>query len=133
MLDHGLQRVGLSEADLDFVVREAAPDAANADHLKRLIREDEAFRRALVGDERVFARVMTDEEIFLRISPALYFEVLLRRAWSTWSRPSTPWSTTRPGPSPCSTPQTWWSCLPDAAWWATSRTCSPPSPAFGSP
>ena len=80
MLDHGFQRVGLSEADLDFVVREAAPDAANAEHLKRLIREDEAFRRALVGDERVFARVMTDEEIFLRISPALYFEVLLRRA-----------------------------------------------------
>ena len=80
MLDHGFQRVGLSEADLDFVVREAAPDAANAEQLKGLIREDEAFRRALVGDERVFARVMTDEEIFVRISPALYFEVLLRRA-----------------------------------------------------
>ncbi len=80
MLDHGSQRVGLSEADLDFVVREAAPDAADTEHLKRLIREDEAFRRALVGDERVFARVMTDEEVFLRISPALYFEVLLRRA-----------------------------------------------------
>ena len=80
MLDHGSQRVGLSEADLDFVVREAAPDAADTEHLKRLIREDEAFRRALVGDERVFARVMTDEDVFLRISPALYFEVLLRRA-----------------------------------------------------
>ena len=80
MVDHGLQRVGLSEADLDFVVREAVPDAADAERLKRLIREDEAFRRALVGDERVFARVMADEEIFLRISPALYFEVLLRRA-----------------------------------------------------
>ena len=80
MLDHGFQRLGLSEADLDFVVREAAPDAANAEGLKGLIREDEAFRSALVGDERVFARVMTDEEIFLRISPALYFEVLLRRA-----------------------------------------------------
>ncbi len=80
MLDHGSQRVGLSEADLDFVVREAAPDAADTEHLKRLIREDEAFRRALVGDERVFVRVMTDEEVFLRISPALYFEVLLRRA-----------------------------------------------------
>ena len=80
MLEHGFQRVGLSEADLDFVVREAAPDAANAERLKGLIREDEAFRRAMVGDERVFARVMTDEEIFVRISPALYFEVLLRRA-----------------------------------------------------
>ncbi len=80
MLDHRFQSVGLSESDLDFVVREAAPDATDAERLKGLIREDEAFRRALVGDERVFARVMTDEEIFLRISPALYFEVLLRRA-----------------------------------------------------
>ena len=80
MLDHRSQRVGLSESDLDFVVREAAPDAADTEHLKRLIAEDEAFRMALVGDERIFARVMTDEEIFLRISPALYFEVLLRRA-----------------------------------------------------
>lgn len=80
MLEHGFQSVGLSESDLDFVVREAAPDAANVEQLKDLIREDEAFRRALVGDERVFARVMTDEEIFVRISPALYFEVLLRRS-----------------------------------------------------
>ena len=80
MLEHRAQRVGLSDADLDFVVREAAPDAADTEHLKRLIAEDEAFRMALVGDERIFARVMADEEIFLRISPALYFEVLLRRA-----------------------------------------------------
>ena len=80
MLEHGFQSAGLSESDLDFVVREAAPDTADAEQLKGLIRQDETFRRALVGDERVFARVMTDEEIFVRISPALYFEVLLRRA-----------------------------------------------------
>ena len=69
-----------TEADLDFVVGEAAPDAADKARLKRLVREDEEFRRALVADERVFQRLMDDEETFLKVSPALYFEVLLHRA-----------------------------------------------------
>ena len=70
----------LTDADLDFVVGEAAPSALDKERLKRLIQQDEDFRRALVGDERVFQRVTSDEEVFLRVSPALYFEVLLRRA-----------------------------------------------------
>lgn len=69
-----------TEADLDFVITEAAPGATDTERLKRLIREDEEFRKALVGDEKVFEGVMNDEEVFLRISPSLYFEVLLRRA-----------------------------------------------------
>ena len=73
--------LNLTEADLDFVVGEAAPDARDRDHLRHLVREDDHFRKALVGDEKVFQRVMSDEEIFLKISPALYFEVLLRRAF----------------------------------------------------
>ena len=72
--------LNFTEADLDFVVDEAAPGALNKEHLKQLIRDDEDFRKALVGDENVFQRVMNDEEVFLKISPALYFEVLLRRA-----------------------------------------------------
>ena len=78
----GLTAAGfeLTEADLDFVVAEAAPDTADKDRLKHLLREDDEFRRALVGDERVFQRVMDDEGIFVKVSPALYFEVLLRRA-----------------------------------------------------
>jgi len=71
---------GLTDADLDFVVASAAPDAVNKEQLKALIREDESFRQGMVGDDRVFQRVMADDEIFLKVSPALYFEVLLRRA-----------------------------------------------------
>ena len=71
---------GLTETDLDFVIGEAEPGATRKDRLKQLVREDEGFRRAMVGDEKVFLRVMSDGEIFLKISPALYFEVLLRRA-----------------------------------------------------
>lgn len=74
-----LKSLNLSESDLDFVVQEAAPESGDKEKLKQLIREDEDFRRALIGDDRVFRRVMADEEIFLKISPALYFEVLLRK------------------------------------------------------
>lgn len=75
-----IRRTQLSERDLDFVVEEAAPDFRDKANLKRLIAEDVAFRRGLVGDDKVFRRVMAEEDIVLKISPLLYFEVLLRRA-----------------------------------------------------
>ena len=80
MVEPTLGGMSFTEADLDFVAGKAAPGALNTDSLRQLIRENEAFRKALVGDERVFQQVMSDEEIFLKISPALYFEVLLRQA-----------------------------------------------------
>ncbi len=72
--------VGLSDADLDFVIGLAAPGAQDPDRLKSLARQDEDFRKALVSDDAVFEHVMADDEAFVRISPGLYFEVLLRRA-----------------------------------------------------
>src|SRR3989304_2438517 len=81
MMDRPNRRLDMTETDLDFVVSEAAPEAQNKERLKELLLEDREFRKGLVGDEKVFQRVMTDDEIFLRISPALYFEVLLRRAY----------------------------------------------------
>jgi len=69
----------ISDSDLEFVIRESAPEFSDKEKLKQIIREDAAFRKALIGDERVFRRVMEDEEIFLKISPVLYFEILLRK------------------------------------------------------
>ena len=80
MTDLRLQRSRLSERDLDFVVEATAPEFKDKAKLKQLVREDEAFRSGLIGDERVFRKVMEDEDIILRISPALYFEILLRKA-----------------------------------------------------
>jgi hypothetical protein len=74
-----LEGFNLSESDLDFVIQEAAPEFKGKERLKQLIREDSDFRKALVGDERVFHRVMSDEDIFLKITPYLFFEILLRR------------------------------------------------------
>ena len=49
--------------------------------LKRLAREDPEFRAAMVGDRNLLDRVLSDEEVFLHISPSLYFEILLRRSY----------------------------------------------------
>ena len=53
---------------------------SNALSVREAIRNDPAYRKAIVSDERVFSQVINDKESFLKISPSLYFEVLLRRA-----------------------------------------------------
>ena len=70
----------ISESDLDFVVGELAPNAADPGALKRLVIGDAQFRDAMLGDDALLERVLNDDEIFIRISPTLYFEILLRRA-----------------------------------------------------
>ncbi|MBI2855619.1 MAG: hypothetical protein HYX93_02095 [Chloroflexi bacterium] len=74
------QDIGLTDRDLDFVLGEVAPEARAPERLKQLIRDEENFREAMLGDERVFQRITQDDEVFLKITPSLYFEVLLRRA-----------------------------------------------------
>ena len=80
MLSRDAQWPHFSERDLDFVVENVAPDSADPTQLKRLISEDTQFRAAMIGDESLLQRVQSDDEIFLYISPALYFEILLRNS-----------------------------------------------------
>ena len=70
----------LSDRDLDFLVETASPEVTDKARLKQIIREDEDFRNTFIGDGKVFRRLMDDEEIFLKISPTLFFEILLRKA-----------------------------------------------------
>jgi hypothetical protein len=70
----------LTERDLDFLVETASPEVADKGRLKQIISNDEDFRSSFLTDEKVFKKVMDDDEVFLRISPALFFEVLLRKA-----------------------------------------------------
>ena len=72
----------LSDLDLDFVLEQVTEGKGSSDSFRELLQDDEAFRSGLVGDPRVFSRLMDDDEAFLRVSPALFFEVLLRRARS---------------------------------------------------
>lgn len=75
-----LKSLQFTDSDLDFIIRTAMPDYMDKEKIRALIREDNGFKRTLVEDDQVFRRVIGDEAIFLKISPALYFEILLRRA-----------------------------------------------------
>jgi hypothetical protein len=69
----------LSERDLDFLVETAHPEALDKVRLKKIIREDEDFRNSFISDEKIFRRLIDDEEILLKISPVLFFEILLKK------------------------------------------------------
>jgi len=71
--------VQLSNKDLDFLIETVHPEVIDKLKLRQILREDEAFRNTFISEEKVFRRLMDDEEIFLKISPTLFFEVLLRR------------------------------------------------------
>jgi hypothetical protein len=80
----------LSERDLDFLVEAAYPDMVDKIRLKQVLREDEEFRNSFITDEKIFRRLMSDEEIFLKISPVLFFEILLRRIARDLKRGASP-------------------------------------------
>jgi hypothetical protein len=75
-----LEAFRLAEGDLDFLVAAAAPNVRDKARLKHLVETDEDFCQAFIGDERTFRKIMADEEVFLKISTRLYFEILLRKA-----------------------------------------------------
>jgi len=70
----------LSDKDLDFLIDTAAPEVSDRNRLKEILKEDEDFRERFITDEKVVQTVLYDEEIFLKISPHLFFEILLKKA-----------------------------------------------------
>ena len=71
----------MTDTDLDLVVGAAAPEASERERLKALVQQDRDFRKAMLSDDGVFRRLMSDDEAFVKVSPGVYFEVLLRRAF----------------------------------------------------
>ncbi|MGD8448980.1 MAG: hypothetical protein PVF36_07075 [Desulfobacterales bacterium] len=80
MAPQNLKSLRLSDNDLDFLVETVSPNITDRYRLKRIIREDEDFRNTFISDEKIFNRVIDDEEILLKISPTLLFEIFLRKA-----------------------------------------------------
>lgn len=68
------------ERDIEFLIETVSSEVTDKWRLKQIIREDEDFRNRFISEETVFRRVMDDEEILLKISPTLFFEILLRKA-----------------------------------------------------
>ena len=79
MFPSKFQRLRLSDKDLDFLVETVSPGVIDKPKLKQIIREDEGFRNTFIDDEKVFGRLANKEEAFLKISPVLFFEVILRK------------------------------------------------------
>jgi hypothetical protein len=67
----------LSDNDLSFVVETVAPNLK--DRLET-IRNDGEILRGMLEDQRLFNRVISDEEIMIEISPRLFFTILMIKA-----------------------------------------------------
>ncbi len=78
----------LSDGDLDFLIETVNRGMIDKLKLKQIIREDEGFRNTFIADDKVFRRLMDDDEILLKISPTLFFEILLRRVVNDLKRVS---------------------------------------------
>lgn len=70
----------LTDRDYDFLIDTVSPEVRDKQQLRRVIKEDDDVRNTYLNDEKVFRRIVGDEDMFLHVSPALFFEVLLRRA-----------------------------------------------------
>lgn len=77
-----MRRGSLSRDDLKFLLEANALTGEEAQAVGRQLLTDAHLRASLVDNEAVFARVLHDDEILLKISPPLFFEILLCKARS---------------------------------------------------
>ncbi|HHW40696.1 MAG TPA: hypothetical protein GXX19_06050 [Syntrophomonadaceae bacterium] len=70
----------LSEADLHFIVTTVVTKRQDYDYLCNLLKDKPDFIDIMLEDEKLFQRILQDENIFLKISPFLLFSILLRQA-----------------------------------------------------
>lgn len=69
----------LSNADLAFIV-DGPSRVDDLRDLRQSLAIDESRRAEVLGDDQLFQRVLAMDDALVRISPRLFFEVLLRRA-----------------------------------------------------
>ena len=69
----------LMHSDLRFLVEALMPGYRDKEQAADLLATDESMIEQMLEDERLFRRLMDDEDILVRVSPWLFFTVLLRR------------------------------------------------------
>jgi hypothetical protein len=74
------KKMRLSDHDLNFLVETVSPEVRDKSRLKEILRDDEDFKKTFLDHEKVYQAILYDEEIFIKISPSLFFEILLRKA-----------------------------------------------------
>lgn len=70
----------LTPQELDFIVTTVTTKRTDYERIREIIRSKPDFIKVMLQDERLFERVVNDDEILLRISPYLLFTIFLRRA-----------------------------------------------------
>jgi hypothetical protein len=70
----------LSYRDLQFLVETLMPTVADVEDAATRLRSDEQLLGAMLDDEDLFDRLLGNEDVLVRVSPWLFFAVLLRRA-----------------------------------------------------
>ncbi|MDA1035441.1 MAG: hypothetical protein O3B65_01005 [Chloroflexi bacterium] len=70
----------LSDADLAFVTNDEQRRWPDPNELRLSLAHDEPLRSEILGDDRLFRRVLNLDDALIRVSPRLFFEILLRRA-----------------------------------------------------
>ena len=71
---------GLRANDLHFVVEAASPKDIDREELLRLLKGKDDLVQLTLADDGLFRRLMADEEALARVSPRLFFGVLMERA-----------------------------------------------------
>ncbi|MEN3186007.1 MAG: hypothetical protein ABDK94_04860 [Atribacterota bacterium] len=69
-----------SPADFQFIVDLLCEDEKQKPRFLALVRQDPKSLDSLLDQDCIFKRIFEKEDLFARISPYLYFELLLRRA-----------------------------------------------------
>ena len=70
----------MKRRDLLFLIETLMPGRGDRERVADRIQDDARFIEAMLDDDRLFQRLMGDEEVVLQVSPWLLFTVLLRRA-----------------------------------------------------
>lgn len=67
----------VSDSDLRFIIETLSPQLIDRIDI---IKEDEEILMGMLEDDRLFSRVIDDDEIMLKISPKLFFTILMVKA-----------------------------------------------------
>ena len=70
---------GFTDADLLFLIDVLMPHSRDKGRMIRVLGEDSEILEGMLADERLLRRLLNDPESIIRVSPRLFFGVLLNR------------------------------------------------------
>jgi hypothetical protein len=68
-----------SERDLLFLIKTLIPNCSDCTRMMRVLRDDEEILEGMLSDEKLFKILIENPDSIIRVSPHLFFTVLLNR------------------------------------------------------